>query len=158
MESSGFGRGFWQTRFPELLRVSFCNMDVNVAVMDSEMRWSSSLGILRRPTMRVLAGSEVPWHVMDNRTRPTRDNCSVADIIDSTRMLATVSACHHCATSSPVANLFGTTHYPAIVCITLFAALCAVSYSFEEAQLQLLVTATAAANRDNHNCITVLTQ
>ena len=104
--------------------------------------------------MRVLAGSEVPWHVMDNRTRPTRDNCSVADIIDSTRMLA-ILFLHAitAATSSPVANIFGTTHYPAIVCITLFAALCAVSYSFEEAQLQLLVTATAAANRDNHNCI-----
>ena len=140
LEASGFGKRLLDNHFlADLLRESRCRMDVDVTDTEDEMEF-----VFRDTEMtnRDTAGrmchdiANILECLMNNRTRPTRENCRVdTDIIDSipTDYMyhedATVSAIT-AATSSPVSSLSGSAHglavTMAVVCIAVFTALCAI--------------------------------
>lgn len=140
LEASGFGKRFLANHFlPDLLGVSRCKMDIDVTDSNNEMEFIFSDSEM---TNRESAGrmchdiANILECLMNNRTRPTRDNCRVdTDIIDSipadymVHEDATLSAIT-AATSSPVSTLSGTAQGIAVttatLCIAVFAALCAV--------------------------------
>ena len=142
LEASGFAKRLLASTFlPALLQASSCTLEVDVTdsrnemefiFRDTEMTNRESAGRMCHDIANILEC------LMNNRTRPTRDNCNVdTDIIDSIPANYTVQeedptlSAVTVATSSPVSDLStGATQGIAItlatVCIAVLTALCAV--------------------------------
>lgn len=142
LEASGFAKRLLASTFlPALLQESSCMLEVDVTdsrnemefiFRDTEMTNRESAGRMCHDIANILEC------LMNNRTRPTRDNCNVdTDIIDSIPADYTVQeedptlSAVTVATSSPVSDLStGATQGIAItlatVCIAVITALCVV--------------------------------
>lgn len=141
LEASGYVKRLLASTFlPDLLRVSRCKLDVDVTdsvnemeiiFTDTEMTNRESAGRMCHDIANIMEC------LMNNRTRPTRDNCKVdTDIIDTIPADYTVQddpalSAVTVATSSPVsAPSTGTAQGIAITLTTIFiavlASLCAV--------------------------------